>query len=87
MYWVTYEKRASVISHAPYPEIFTHARRRRRHDARWGKSIDFSASLRNANKSSDKAARGLGQVSAGFPSVKDLGYVEDVTVLSVISLF
>ena len=40
MCWVTYEKRASAISHAPYPgyctypEIFTDARRRRRHDAR-----------------------------------------------------
>jgi len=51
------------------------------------KSIDFSAPLRTANKSSDNAACGLGQVSAGFPSVKDLGYVYDITVLSVISTF
>ena len=48
MCWVTYEKRASDISHAPfpgyctYPEIFTHARLRRRHEAT-EKSIDFLA--------------------------------------------
>lgn len=48
MYWVTYEKRASGISHAPYtgystwPAIFTHARRRRRHDARGEKHRLFS---------------------------------------------
>jgi len=54
---------------------------------RGGKSIDFLASLRNANKSSDKAARGLGQVSAGFPSVTDVGYAQDITVLSVVSIF
>jgi hypothetical protein len=91
MCWFTYERRARDISHASYPgyctyiEIFTHAERSRRHDAKGKKASSFQ--LRNANKSSDNAASGLGQVSAGFPSVKELGYAYDIIVLSAFRTF
>jgi hypothetical protein len=50
-------------------------------------SIDFSASLTDAKQSSDNATRDFGQVSAGFPSLKELRYAYDITLLYVTPTF